>query len=132
MTSNFSFVVRMKCRASSIDDPHPRIVDDVVVLLRRSTVRHALRDQRLDLADHDALDVRVRHERAGRDAGAEADDQHRLGLRVAAAPGMWPSMRCSRMSCGSLDASTLPATWKFRTPFDSSETAIDEFMPSPT
>ena len=45
---------------------------------------------------------------------------------------MWPSMRCSRMSCGSLDASTLPATWKLRTPFDISDTAIDEFMPSPT
>ena len=23
----------------------------------------------------------------------------------------WPSMRCSRMSCGSLDACTLPALW---------------------
>src|ERR1051326_8765123 len=36
------------------------------------------------------------------------------------------------MSCGRLDASTLPATWKLRPPVDSSDTAIDEFMPSPT
>ncbi len=36
------------------------------------------------------------------------------------------------MSCGRLDASTLPATWKLRTPLGSSDTAIDEFIPSPT
>ena len=35
------------------------------------------------------------------------------------------------MSCGSVDASTLPLTWKLRTPLPSSETAIDEFIPSP-
>src|SRR5689334_16502466 len=54
-----------------------------------------------------------------------------LGVFVISAD-KWPSMRCSRMSCGRLDASTLPATWKFRTPVDSSDTAIDEFIPSPT
>jgi hypothetical protein len=36
------------------------------------------------------------------------------------------------MSCGRLDASTLPATWKLRAPLGSSDTAMDEFIPSPT
>jgi hypothetical protein len=36
------------------------------------------------------------------------------------------------MSCGSLDASTLPLTWKLRMPPGSSETATEALMPSPT
>ena len=37
-----------------------------------------------------------------------ADDEHRARLGMDQRR-QWPSMRCSRMSCGSLDASTLPA-----------------------
>ena len=42
---------------------------------------------------------------------------------------MWPSIRCSRMSCGSLDASILPLTWKLRTPLSISVTATEAFSP---
>ena len=42
-------------------------------------------------------------------------------------------MRCSRMSCGSLDASTLPLDVEVaRAARSARETAIDEFIPSPT
>ena len=34
-----------------------------------------------------------------------------FGLRMDQSAGRWPSMRCSRMSCGSVEASTLPLTW---------------------
>ena len=64
-----------------VDDLHARIVDDVVVLLREVR-RHDFGNQRLDLADHDALDARMQHERSRRHAGAEADDQHRLRIVV--------------------------------------------------
>ena len=40
-------------------------------------------------------------------------------------------MRCSRMSCMSLEASILPLTWKLRTPSLNSVTATLEFIPSP-
>ena len=113
-----------------VHDLHARVLHDVVVLLREVR-RHDLRDQRLDLADHDALDTGMQHERSGRHARAESDDEHRL-RSLSSSAERWPSMRCSRMSCGSLDASTLPLTWKLRTPFATSETAIDEFIPSPT
>jgi hypothetical protein len=33
---------------------------------------------------------------------------------------------------GSVEASTLPLTWKLRTPSENSETATEEIMPSPT
>ena len=38
---------------------------------------------------------------------------------------MWPSIRCNRMSCASVDASTFPATWKLRAPLGSSDTATE-------
>ena len=47
--------------------------------------------------------------------------------------GRSPSIRCNRMSCGSLDASILPLMWKLRTPVALSfVTATELFMPSPT
>ena len=45
---------------------------------------------------------------------------------------MCASMACKRMSMGAVDASTLPLTWKVRTPVGHSETATEAFMPSPT
>jgi hypothetical protein len=44
---------------------------------------------------------------------------------------MWPSRRCNRMSCTSLDASIFPLTWKLRMPPSCSDTAIEELSPSP-
>ena len=45
---------------------------------------------------------------------------------------MCPSIRCSRMSAGRVDAWTLPAPWKLRTPSRVMVTATETFMPSPT
>src|SRR4030095_17032830 len=64
-----------------VDDLHTRLVYDVVVLLREERRDHA-RNQRLDLADDDALDARVEDERSCRHTGAKADDEH----------GMWIGM----------------------------------------
>ena len=82
--------------------------DDVEVVLgevRRDDARH----ERLDLGDRLVLDHRIDRHRAGRDAGAAADHQHLASAFFGTSVVMWPSMRCSRMSCGSLDACTLPA-----------------------
>ena len=64
-----------------VDDLHPRILEHAVIL-RVKMRGDDLRDQRLDVADHDAFDRGVQHERAGRDTGAAADDQHRARIRV--------------------------------------------------
>ena len=64
-----------------VDDLDARIVQHVVVLLAEEA-RGDLRDQRLDLADDDPLDVGVQHERAGGDARPAADDEHRARLGV--------------------------------------------------
>ena len=45
--------------------------------------------------------------------------------------GMWPSMRCTRMSLGSMDATTLPPTCRSRMPPPSSVTAAEKLRPSP-
>ncbi|MDO8677617.1 MAG: hypothetical protein Q7R30_03515 [Acidobacteriota bacterium] len=42
-----------------------------------------------------------------------------------------PSMRCSRMSSGALDAWIFPALWYPSLPFGSRETATDDCSPSP-
>ena len=73
----------------------------------------------------------MQHERSGRHARAEADDQHRLRIRVEQRRQMCPSMRCSRMSWGSVEASTLPLTWNCTAPSSHCEIAMDELMPSP-
>ncbi len=46
--------------------------------------------------------------------------------------GRWPSIRCRRMSAGSVEASIFPLTWKFNEPSADCETATEEFSPSPT
>ena len=45
--------------------------------------------------------------------------------------GRCPSMRCSRMSYGSVEASTLPLTWNCTAPSSHCEMAMEELMPSP-
>jgi hypothetical protein len=58
-----------------------RIVEDVMVLVAEEGAR-AARHRRLDLADHDPLDLGMDRERAGGHAGADADDQDRARMRV--------------------------------------------------
>ena len=77
-------------------DLRARIVFHVVVLRPEIFGRDG-RNQRLHFADRDALNGGMQHERARRDAGSEAHDQHRLRVRWNSA-GMWPSRRCRRMS----------------------------------
>ena len=112
-----------------VDHLHPRVVHDVVIFLPEKWCDRP-GNQRLEFADHDSLDTRIDNKRARGDAGAAADDQHRPEIRVKN-PGMSPSIRCRRMSCGSVDASTLPLMWKLRTPSLISVTATEAFMPSP-
>ena len=81
MTSNVSFVVRMKVPCVVVHDLHPWIVQDVVVLLSEIR-RDVRRNERLDLADHDPLDLRVEDERARRHPGPKPHDQDRFRLPV--------------------------------------------------
>ena len=86
---------------------HFRVADDVEVVLGE-VGRDDARHERLDLGDRLVLDGRIDRHRAGGHAGAAADDEHLAGFSGTSVV-RWPSIRCSRMSCGSLDAWTLPA-----------------------
>ena len=98
----------MKWRASSICTCTFGFVDDVEVV-RAEVLRHHLRHQRLDLGDRLALERRIDAHRARRHARAAADDEHASSAFGGNSVVRWPSIRWRRMSCGSLDACTLPA-----------------------
>ena len=87
---------------------HFRVADDVEVVFGEIG-GDDLRHERLDLGDRLVLDRRIDRHGAGGDARAAADDEHFLRACSGMSVVRWPSMRCSRMSCGSLDAWTLPA-----------------------
>ena len=64
-----------------VDDFDAAIMEHVVVFLGETSGDGAW-DQRLDLANHDALDRRVSDERSGGHAGAATHDEHRARLRM--------------------------------------------------
>ena len=107
MASNFS--LRREQKVPRIVDLHVhfRIADDVEVVLGEIGGDDA-RHQRLDLGDRLVLDGG-----SIETAPAVTPAPQPITSTVFAFAGTsvvrWPSMRCSRMSCGSLDACTLPA-----------------------
>ena len=93
--------------------------------------RHILRHQRLDVADHNPFDARVRHERSRRHSRPARHHQHRFSASGCASAEICPSIRCNRMSRGSFEACTLPAEWKLRTPSVSSSPPPSRSAPRP-
>ena len=81
MMSNFSVRGQHEVARVVVDDLGARIVHHVVVL-RAEILGGGGRNQRLHFADHDALHLRMHHERPRRHARAEAHDQHRFRIRV--------------------------------------------------
>ena len=79
--SNFSLVVRIKCRPSSRTISVRGSCDHAVILLLEHR-GHESGDQRLDVADDDAFDVRMHHKGAGGHARPAGHDQDRFGPRV--------------------------------------------------
>ena len=79
MASKRSAVVAQEMPAVVGADFDLVVRDDVEVVLVEER-RGYLRDERFELCDDDALDGRVDADGAGRDTGAEADDEHGAGL----------------------------------------------------
>ena len=103
-SSSAGSAARRRCAPSTFGLSH----DVVVVLAEVLATRRAARAARFRRSSS-CFDVGSDRHRAGRDAGAAADDEQRSRVLRGSACVRWPSMRCSRMSCGSLDACTLPA-----------------------
>src|SRR5579871_1753606 len=65
-----------------VNDLDARIVDDAMILPGKVFVGDALRNERLELADDNSLDLRMNDKRARSDTRATADNEHRTRMRV--------------------------------------------------
>ena len=95
-----------------VNDPHLWVRRDVVVHFAE-VFRDDPWDEWLEFADHHSFYRWMDADRAGSDARSESDYQRAFRASVCScriSAVRWPRSRWRRMSCGSVDASTLPLT----------------------